>query len=42
MPITIYPTTLKYKDSTGTFQSATALKGDPYTLTETDKATIAS
>lgn len=28
MPITIYPTTLKYKDSTGTFQSATALKGD--------------
>lgn len=42
MPITIYPTTLKYKNSQGTFQSATALKGDPYTLTETDKATIAS
>ena len=28
MPITIYPTTLKYKNSQGTFQSATALKGD--------------
>lgn len=28
MPITIYPTSLKYKNSQGTFQSATALKGD--------------
>lgn len=28
MPITIYPTILKYKNSQGTFQSATALKGD--------------
>ena len=28
MPITIYPTTLKYKNANGTFQSATAIKGD--------------
>lgn len=28
MPITIYPTTLKYKNSQGTYQSATAIKGD--------------
>ena len=28
MPITIYPTSLKYKNSQGTFQTATALKGD--------------
>lgn len=28
MPITIYPTMLKYKNAQGTFQSATALKGD--------------
>lgn len=28
MPITIYPTLLKYKNSQGTYQSATALKGD--------------
>lgn len=28
MPITIYPTSMKYKNSNGTFQSATALKGD--------------
>ena len=28
MPITIYSTTLKYKNSQGTYQSATALKGD--------------
>ena len=28
MPITIYPTTLKYKNSQGTYQTATALKGD--------------
>lgn len=28
MPITIYPTTLKYKNSSGTFQSADCLKGD--------------
>ena len=45
MPITIYPTTLKYKTSNGTFQSATCLKGDPgadYVLTATDKAEIAA
>ena len=28
MPITIYPTTLKYKTANGTFESATAIKGD--------------
>lgn len=28
MPVTIYPTTLKYKNSNGQFQSATAIKGD--------------
>ena len=28
MPITIYPTTLKYKAANGTFESATAIKGD--------------
>lgn len=28
MPITIYPTNLKYKNSNGQFQSATAIKGD--------------
>lgn len=28
MPITIYPTSLKYKNQQGTFQSATAIKGD--------------
>ena len=28
MPITIYPTTLKYKNSQGTYQTATAIKGD--------------
>ena len=28
MPITIYPTSLKYKNSQGTYQNATALKGD--------------
>ena len=28
MPITIYPATLKYKNSQGTFQSAAAIKGD--------------
>ena len=28
MPITIYPTTLKYKNQEGQFQNATAIKGD--------------
>ena len=28
MPVTIYPTTLKYKNGSGQFQSATAIKGD--------------
>ena len=28
MPITIYPTLLKYKNSQGTYQTATAIKGD--------------
>lgn len=28
MPVIIYPTTLKYKNSNGQFQSATAIKGD--------------
>lgn len=28
MPITLYPTTLKYKNGSGQFQSATAIKGD--------------
>lgn len=28
MPITIYPTTLKYKNSQGTYQTADCLKGD--------------
>ena len=28
MPVTIYPTTLKYKNSNGQFQRATAIKGD--------------
>ena len=45
MPVTLYPTTLKYKTSNGTFQSATAIKGDPgadYILTAADKAEIAA
>ena len=41
MPVTIYPTTLKYKNSNGQFQSATAIKGDSYTLTAADKQEIA-
>ena len=41
MPVTIYPTTLKYKTTNGTFESATAIKGDSYTLTATDKEEIA-
>lgn len=44
MPITIYPTNLKYKTSGGIFQSATCIKGDPgsdYILTATDKQDIA-
>lgn len=28
MPITIYPTSMKYKNSNGTFQAATALQGE--------------
>lgn len=28
MPVTIYPTSLKYKNQNGQFQSATAIKGD--------------
>ena len=28
MPVTIYPTNLKYKNQNGQFQSATAIKGD--------------
>lgn len=28
MPITIYPTALKYKNSNGEFQSTAAIKGD--------------
>ena len=28
MPVTIYPTTLKYKKTNGNFESATAIKGD--------------
>lgn len=28
MPVTIYPTNLKYKNSNGQFQSATAIRGD--------------
>lgn len=45
MPVTIYPTNLKYKNSNGQFQSATAIKGDPgtdYILTASDKADIAA
>lgn len=42
MPVTIYPTTLKYKTTNGTFESATAIKGDSYTLTAADKAEIAA
>lgn len=44
MPITIYPATLKYKNSQGTFQNADCLKGDKgdtYTLTNADKQEIA-
>ena len=45
MPITIYPATLKYKNSSGTFQSADCIKGDKgdtYTLTAADKQEIAT
>lgn len=42
MPVTIYPTTLKYKTTNGTFESATAIKGDDYILTAADKAEIAA
>lgn len=45
MPVTIYPTNLKYKNSNGQFQSATAIKGDPgadYILTTADKQEIAA
>lgn len=45
MPITIYPATLKYKNSQGTFQNADCLKGDKgdtYTLTAADKQEIAT
>lgn len=45
MPITIYPATLKYKNSNGTFQNADCLKGDKgdtYTLTAADKQEIAT
>ena len=45
MPITIYPSTLKYKNSNGVFQSADAIKGDKgdtYTLTAADKTDIAA
>ena len=45
MPITLYPTTLKYKNSSGQYQSATAIKGDPgadYILTAADKQEIAT
>lgn len=45
MPITIYPATLKYKNSQGTFQNADCLKGDKgdtYTLTTADKQEIAT
>lgn len=42
MPVTLYPTTLKYKNSNGQFQSATAIKGDDYTLTAADKQEIAA
>lgn len=45
MPITIYPTNLKYKTSSGTFESATSIKGDPgsdYILTAADKQEIAA
>ena len=45
MPITIYPAALKYKNSSGTFQSADCIKGDKgdtYTLTAADKQEIAT
>lgn len=42
MPVTLYPTTLKYKNQNGQFQSATAIKGDDYTLTAADKQEIAA
>lgn len=42
MPVTIYPTTLKYKKTDGTFESATAIKGDDYTLTAADRSEIAA
>ena len=48
MPITIQPTTLKYKTSLGTFQSADCIKGDKgdqgddYVLTAADKQEIAT
>ena len=42
MPVTIYPTTLKYKTTNGNFESATAIKGDDYTLTAADRAEIAA
>lgn len=41
MPVTIYPTSLKYKNQNNEFQSATAIKGDDYILTAQDKADIA-
>lgn len=47
MPVTIYPTTLKYKLSGGTFQTADIFKGDKgdkgdtYELTAADKTEIA-
>lgn len=48
MPVTLQPTTLKYKNSNGVFQSADCIKGDKgdqgddYVLTTTDKQDIAS
>ena len=42
MPITIQPATLKYKKSNGTYSTADCIKGDTYTLTNADKAEIAS
>ena len=45
MPITIYPNTLKYKNSNGVYQNADCLKGDKgdtYTLTDADRQQIAT
>lgn len=41
MPITLYPTTFKYKDNNGQYQSVNAIKGDPGEVTQSEFDTVA-